>query len=373
MNENTAKTPRVLHILSGDLWAGAEVMACHLLQGLHARPDCHLLAIVLNEGQVAARLRQAGIQVVIFNERELSFARLQQHVRNALNTFQPQIIHSHRYKENILAYLASRGRARASLVATQHGMPESHGRKSTFKGRLLRKINTTLLVKRFETLVAVSREMKDTLVHSGFGPSRVAVIHNGIELPPWYGPRESNGDFVVGSCGRLFAVKNYSLFIEMAALVAAQAPQAGFQLAGDGPLMEDLRRQCSQHSLNGRFVFLGHLNDVPAFYQGLKVYVSTSWHEGMPMSVLEAKSYGLPVVAPNVGGFPEIIEHEKDGFLIPDHDPGLFARACLRLQSDPALLARMSAAARKKVEARFSVQRMTQEYHRLYQELASKQ
>ncbi|MDZ7761091.1 MAG: glycosyltransferase family 4 protein [Desulfovermiculus sp.] len=370
MNHNPARTPRILHILSGDLWAGAEVMTGHLLRGLHSGTDCHLLAVVLNEGQVAARLRQAGVQVVILDESQASFGRLLQQVRKTLKTFQPQIIHSHRYKENILAYLASRGRARVSLIATQHGMPESHGQKSTLKGRLLRKINSTLLSRRFNTLVAVSREMKETLVHNGLGPSKVAVIHNGIELPPWYGPRESNGHFVVGSCGRLFAVKNYRLFIEMAARVAAQSPQTGFQLAGDGPLMEDLRRKCSQYSLNGRFEFLGHVLDMPTFYQGLKVYVSTSWHEGMPMSVLEAMSHGLPIVAPDVGGFPEIVEHEKDGFLIPDHDPGLFAQACLRLQSDPALLARMSAAAREKVVSKFSVQRMTQEYHRLYQKLA---
>lgn len=373
MNDNAAKKPRILHILSGDLWAGAEVMACHLLRGLHSRPDSHLLAVLLNEGQVAARLRQAGIQVVILDERRASFGRLLQQVRKTLNSFKPQVIHSHRYKENILAYLASRGRARVSLVATQHGMPESHGQKSTIKGRLLRKINSTLLSRRFDTLVAVSREMKETLVHNGLSPSRVAVIHNGIELPPWYGPREPNGDFVVGSCGRLFAVKNYRLFVDIAAQVIAQAPKTQFLLAGEGPEMESLQNLCAHYQLQDTFVFLGHVEDVSPVYEKLHVYVSTSWHEGMPMSVLEAMSHGLPVVAPSVGGYPEIIEDDKDGILVPGHDPLLFTRALIKLQADRAVLFRMAAAAREKVESMFSVQRMTADYNQLYLNLLGQQ
>ena len=157
----------------------------------------------------------------------------------------------------------------------------------------------------------------------------------------------------------------------MAALMASQSSQVGFQLAGAGPLLDDLRRQSSQYSLNGRFEFLGHINDMSSFYQGLKVYVSTSWHEGMPMSVLEAMGHGLPVVAPRVGGLPEIIDHNLNGYLIPEQNPELYAQACLHLQSDPELLHHMSMAARQKIEAKFSCQRMTEDYYELYKKISA--
>ena len=366
------EAPRVLHLLSGDLWAGAEVMAHNLLTGLHSSEGCEVLAVLLNEGRVAESLRREGIQVKVLDESRLSFPRLLSGLRRILQDFRPGIIHAHRYKENLLAYLASRFIRGVSLVANQHGMPERHG-GSTLKSRFIHWMNHTLLKTRFDRLVAVSGEMKDSLVKKGFNPNKIPVIHNGIDLPenPHQAKRPA-GSFIVGSCGRLFPVKNYDLFVETAARVTQQSPEACFELAGDGPQMERLRMLCSQHNLNGNFAFLGQVRDMSRFYSELDVYMSTSIHEGIPMSVLEAMGHGLPVVAPRVGGFPEIVDHGVDGFLIPEHDPELFAQACLHLQSDSRLLARMSKAARDKVESRFSVQRMSNDYMELYQGITAR-
>jgi glycosyltransferase involved in cell wall biosynthesis len=363
---------RILHVLSGDLWAGAEVMACQLLTGLSSGNSCELVAVILNEGQVADELRHQGIRVTVLDESRRSFAGLILGLRKVLRRNRPDIIHSHRYKENILAFIASLSQKGVSLVSTQHGMPEVQGKKPSLKGRLKRGANYSLLSRRFDRLVAVSDEMKQTFVRDmGFVSEKVPVIHNGIELPAWQGRPGPMGGRVIGSCGRLFPVKNFGLLLETAARVAARSPETRFELAGDGPQMERLREQCNQARLDGNFSFLGHVRDMSRFYQGLDIYVSTSVHEGIPMSVLEAMGHGLPVVAPEVGGFPEIVDHGADGFLIPEHDPELFAEACLRLLNDPDLLQSMSMAAREKAETRFSVQRMADGYLRLYRELVA--
>lgn len=361
---------RVIHVLSGDLWAGAEVMVYHLLRGLNSIVGCHVLVVVLNDGQVAERLREEGIQVEVLDETRLSFTRLVIGLRRIIKNFQPCIVHSHRYKENILAYLSSRTGKGISLVATQHGMPEGYGKPPTLKSRLIRRMNFSFRSKGFDRLVAVSQEMKAALGGNGFDQHKIPVILNGIELPQYHPRTRPSGKIVVGSCGRLFPVKNFGLLVEIAARVASQATDMRFELAGDGPLMGSLQLQCKQNRLDAQFFFRGHVQDMDVFYQELDLFVSTSLHEGIPMSVLEAMGHGLPVVAPKVGGFPEIVDHKEDGFLIPEHDPDLFAQACLQLQADPDLLARMSRAARKKAEARFSVQRMVVDYHRLYEELA---
>lgn len=86
--------------------------------------------------------------------------------------------------------------------------------------------------------------------------------------------------------------------------------------------------------LSGRFDLLGHTEDIAGFLRGLDLYVNTSRHEGIPMSVLEAMACGLPVVAPRVGGLSEIVEHGRQGFLIEGSSPEKFAEACLRILGD---------------------------------------
>jgi glycosyltransferase involved in cell wall biosynthesis len=106
------------------------------------------------------------------------------------------------------------------------------------------------------------------------------------------------------------------------------------------------------------------------FYAGIDIYLNTSLHEGIPMSVLEAMAHGLPVVAPAVGGIVEIIEDGVEGFLVEGRSPQAFAKKCILLQ-DGELRLKMGRAARARVEKAFSAQAMAQEYYRLYRELAA--
>jgi glycosyltransferase involved in cell wall biosynthesis len=368
-DESGPRPLRVVHVLSGDLWAGAEVMSHQLLKGLNAHPSCNVLAVVLNEGPVASKLRQDNVQVCVLDETRNSFAQLLAGLRRVVREFRPSLVHSHRYKENILTYLATRGNSKVSIVATQHGLPEESGKKAGLKTRLVRGMNSLILSRCFDQWVAVSRDMRHALEDNGIDTRRLQVIHNGIELPPCSNrPRPANG-LAIGSCGRLFPVKNFGLFLETAARVVQRAADIHFELAGDGPQMESLRRQCSRHALDGKVILHGHRDDISDFYDGLDVYMSTSIHEGIPMSVLEAMGHGLPVVAPEVGGFPEIVDHGVDGLLIPEHDPDLFAQACLTIRDNPDVLRQMSTSARQKVESAFSVQSMTSNYYGLYQDL----
>ncbi len=98
--------------------------------------------------------------------------------------------------------------------------------------------------------------------------------------------------------------------------------------------------------------------------------MNTSLHEGIPMTVLEAMASGLPVIAPKVGGIPEVVQDGIQGFLVQDRKPESFAQKCLLLYQDRELWQQMSIAARHRALADFSVQRMSQDYARIYNELA---
>lgn len=354
---------RVCHIMSGDLWAGAEVMAYNLMKGLTLYPGLTLRAIVLNEGRLTEELRSLGIPVEVFDESRLSFRELITRIRDSVARTPPDIIHSHRHKENILAFVASIGSG-TRLVSTYHGMPEHTG--AGLKQRFLTGLNHFLLSRCFETTVVVSHDIQEALINAhGFSGEKVAVIHNGIDVSPLMAEREQDVP-VIGSVGRLFPVKDYPLMVTVATKVCEKRANVRFELVGDGVEYDRISALVDAGGLTGRFALRGFIADTAAVYRDIDIYMNTSIHEGIPMSVLEAMASGSPVVAPKVGGLKEIITDGVDGFLVGSRSPDDFCDCCLRLLDDPPLLERMGKAARGKVEKQFSLRNMTEGYYRLY-------
>ena len=359
---------RLVLIASGDLWAGAEVMICQLVSGIIKINNIHLLVVLMNKGKLAEELERLGAAIHIVDEKRNSFAKSVRDIKVLIKKFTPDVIHSHRYKENVLAWCASRGLPGCRLVATQHGMPEIVGDLSV-KDRLLNGLFFGVLSAGFARTVVVSEDMRRSLVgRYGFTGKDVIVIHNGIRIPERV-ISPPGARLVVGSAGRLFPVKDFSLFIDVARNVVQQSERIDFVLAGDGPELNMLRDKVKRHGMEERFTFLGHQEDMASFYKGLGGYINTSMHEGIPMSVLEAMSYGLPIVAPKVGGFPEILVQGVHGFLVEDRDPDKFAQYILRL-SNFEETRRMGQAARERVIASFSQETMVQRYLQLYNELS---
>ena len=361
---------KVCFISSGDLWAGAEVVVWNLIRQLQKFPDIELSAIILNEGRLAAELRNLKLIIRVLDERRQSFPMLVLRACAFLRQRQSQVLHSHRYKENILTFFARSSVRKARLVATQHGMPETGHGGFRAAGCLVAGLNSHLLAHQFDQLVGVSFDMQKRLIQEfGFRKEKVSVIHNGIELPELRSFKRS-GLMAVGSAGRLFAVKDFPLMIAAARIASRQKAGLRFEIAGEGPERAHLEELIAAFGVGDHFTLRGHVADMQRFYSGLDVYMNTSIHEGIPMSILEAMAHGVPVIAPRVGGIVEIIDDGVDGFLVSGRKPKDFAERCIRLQ-DLELRKRMGQAARDKVKRLFSAEQMANQYHRLYHELAS--
>lgn len=371
MNSPDTSKLKILHIISGDLWAGAEVMAFNLLSRLGSQTGLDISVILLNYGKLADQLKGRGLTVHVIDEREYSFTKIARMVRDRVAHDPPHLIHAHRYKENILAFLASRFRKGLKLVSTQHGLPEFHNRKASAGARIISGMNFHLL-SRYFTTVAVSADIRTTLVSRfGLRETGVETIHNGIDLPATRPCKTQTGQFAIGSSGRLFPVKDYSLMVDIAHSIASGGHgNIRFELAGDGPERQLLEARARQCGVKEHFGFKGHVDEMGSFYQGLDVYLNTSIHEGIPMTILEAMGHGLPIIAPAVGGIVEIIEDGKEGFLIGSRNPGDFADKCLLLKNDRELWERMSFAAKEKAEKCFSAEIMAEKYYQLYRRLA---
>jgi glycosyltransferase involved in cell wall biosynthesis len=355
----------VLHVFSGDLWAGAEVMIFNLLNRLQSAPRVRLTALSLNEGVLTEKLREAGVETWVIPESTHSMPSILVEAFRLFRHRSLDIVHSHRYKEHLLAVLLARSLGVRRLVATLHGLSEMPTARVPPRPAL----DCAILKRYFTRVVAVSREVARTLTETyRFDPAQVDVIANGV---PVLGcavepvlPRP--GGFHIGTVGRLVPVKDFNLFLEMAAAILRQTDDVRFSILGDGPLRSALSRTVRDLNLQASVDLLAPRADPVSYYRSLDIYVNTSRDEGLPLSVLEAMACGTPVVAPLVGGIPEIIADGVEGFLVRSRCPTEFAGSCVALIKDRDLRVTMARNALTRARLHYSDRRMAECYEKLY-------
>jgi glycosyltransferase involved in cell wall biosynthesis len=138
---------------------------------------------------------------------------------------------------------------------------------------------------------------------------------------------------------------------------------------GDGPQRQELEREAVTQGVAARVRFLGHRNDARDWLPACDVYVNSSISEGISLTILEAMAARIPVVATRVGGTPEVVD-AASGTLVPSRNPQALAEAIGRLGRDAELRRAMGIAARRRVEERFTLERMIADYRRVYERLA---
>lgn len=358
-------------MFSGDLWAGAEVVVANLLEQLAENGTVEPIAVSLNDGILIRRLASRGIETHVIDEAHRSLPALAWTCSRRLRGRRIDLVHSHRYKENLMTTLVARMLSIRRTVTTVHGIPEINP-KARLRGRLVRAIDRLNVRACFDSVVAVSAEMRTELLDWFRVPQdRVRLIYNGIAVPAAADIADTEGgdDVHIGTVGRLVPVKGHRLFLELAANLHRRYPNVRFSILGDGPVKAQLMADTERLGIGDRVAFVPAQADPRPYYRDLDIYVNTSLHEGLPLSVLEAMACGKPVVAARVGGIPEVIRHGQDGFLIDGRRAHAFAACCARMIDEPALRRSMGRTARARIVATFGRERMAADYRRLYEEL----
>lgn len=333
---------KVLHIISGDLWAGAEVQAYTLLTSLPT--ECELLVILMNHGELEQRLIQAGINTQVIDERNHNGLKIIGKLVAVIRCFTPDIIHTHRQKENILGSLAnliaspfnSQQRWRMiKSVRTTHGASEHNARGIKKLQIWLDHFCGTYLQ---DAIISVSNDLA-TKLQVNFPKRKIHIIENGINVKqlrdaePAQDIRTNHPHaFHIGIIGRLEPVKRVDIFIDMAQHLLANTPseQIKFHIIGDGKLRNQLITQAETRKLNQHISFYGHRTDPAQVIAALDMVVMCSDHEGTPMTALETLALGKPLVAHNVGGLREILS-EQPMLLVDDHSPAGYSNRILQL------------------------------------------
>jgi glycosyltransferase involved in cell wall biosynthesis len=231
----------------------------------------------------------------------------------------------------------------------------------------------SLLTARTPLLVAVSHAVRDAHVAAGLAADRVITIYDGTSIPAAPAPaRPREGTLSFGTLGRLVAWKGLLDVVRAAAHVVRQHAGVRFRLVGDEDPMEpglkdELLREIDRLDLRGAVSIGRFTADPEAFLGSLDCLLNPSFPaEPFGMSVVEAMALGRPVIASNVGGPAEIIEHERSGLLVPPRDPAALAAAIGRLIAEPGLRAALGAAARRRIEDRFELGRQTMRQQALF-------
>ncbi|MBW8867552.1 MAG: glycosyltransferase [Acidobacteria bacterium] len=318
----------------------------------------------------------------------LSDVRAWWRIYRTLRRWQPDIVHTHMAKAGTLGRLAAlaynRTRAagqRARLVHTYHGhvFEGYFGSPSTRLFVLIER----WIGRRTDALIAISPQVARDLVHTyriardaqlkliplGFNLDRLLASSAADRGPAKASLELADDEIAVTTVGRLTAIKQHSLFLDMAARLANASPRFVFLIVGDGELRPALEARAAELGLTGRVRFLGWRGDLDTVYGASDIFVLTSRNEGTPVALIEAMAAGVAAVSTDVGGVRDVVTGPELGSLVPFGDAEALARAVLALADAPARRSEIGQAARASVRERFHATRLIADIRSLYWQL----
>lgn len=363
VSRGTHAATRVMLVIDSLEVGGAERHVTDLAIAL--REDGYDVMVACSaSGPLVREITDAGVPVhVLMSEvvkRRVS-VEYGRRLRQLLGANPVDLVHAHVYASQVAAALALRG-TRIPLVLTEHS--DGH-----WKGISARAISRWARG-RAAHVIAVSESIAGALRASGLSENRLRVIPNAV--PPSgiigeaSGDRRRSGRYLIGAVARLQPEKGIDIFLQAAAQVVEHCPEARFLIVGDGPERLALQRMAVRLGLADRTRFLDTVSSGRSILPFLDALAVPSRSEGAPLAVLEAMDAGVPIVASRVGGIPEQVRDGREALLVSPGNPTELARALLRVLYDRPLAARLTLAAKVRVDACFSYPAMLRQIEDLY-------
>ncbi|WP_165967307.1 glycosyltransferase [Luteimonas aestuarii] len=360
---------RILHVVDTLEFGGLERVVADLAIA-QAAQGRQVEVFSLNDTRgFRPMLEAAGVPVVVGAKRGTLDLRMLSALRHNVSSNAVQVVHTHNFVPNYYAALATRFVAHPpALVNTCHNMG------TRLSNRRLRWLYRWSL-RHTARIALVGRQVRDRLVETGVAePGKADVVLNGVPVPATTGDRDAARDrlgiprdaLLLGSVGRLVALKNHRLLLDAMPGLLAKHPRLHAVIVGDGPLQPELQRQIDGLGLARHIHLAGPRNDVQALLPAFDVFVLPSRTEGLSIALLEACAAGLAVVATDVGGNGEIIADQSTGRLVPSDDLPALQDAVGALLHDRDGRRRLGGAAREWVRMHGSVDAMRQNYDTVY-------
>jgi glycosyltransferase involved in cell wall biosynthesis len=358
--------PRVLHVVDSLEIGGMERLVHDLAIARGAETTS--VACLVSVGSFGEALRNQGIKVELIGTKGgfiPTVWRMSRHLRRV----RADLLHCHSLYSFLNGSTAARLAGNIPAVVTKHGASVPGNGPGSRMNRLLI---------RHADVVAVSREAMDVVKAWTRNSRSLCYIPNGLSLRPYenlpsrrsarmrLGLPESS--FIIGVVARVTRTKGHRLLLDVFARLQSRMPNALLLIVGDGAELPAVKAHIRKLALENSVQVMGERQDVPAILAALDVFCLPSETEGMPMTVLEAMAAGLPVLASNVGGIPELLEQGRAGLMVPPRAPDELEAALLTLANDPVRARDMGRAGRERLLKEFSLECTLNAYEDLYRQ-----
>jgi sugar transferase (PEP-CTERM/EpsH1 system associated) len=374
------RAPLIAHVVQHFDVGGLENGMVNLISGMPAERYRHAVICLDAFTDYRNRIGSDAVAFHALHKRPGKDPGIYRRLWRVLRDLRPDIVHT----RNLSALEGQFVAALAGVRARVHG---EHGRDVFDLHGASRKYNALRraarpFVKRY---IAVSKDLARWLVEVvGADPARVTQIYNGVDTarfrPRAEGERRAlpdgfrrGGQIVVGSVGRMAAVKDYPALVRAFLALIGAEPALGQRLrlviAGEGPARAECLALLEAAGAQSLAWLPGERRDVPELMRAFDLFVLPSLGEGISNTILEAMATGLPVVATRVGGNPELVEAGVAGVLVEPGSPNALAAALRSYVADPGLARLHGANARRRAQEQFSIDAMVAGYMSVYDSL----
>lgn len=369
--------PLIVHIIHRLDVGGLENGLVNLINSIPRDRYRHAIICLERYTDFRKRITRDDVEVIALNKREGYDLALYLRLFRVLRKLKPDIVHT-RNLATLEAQLVAVAAGVKVRIHGEHGRDIMDLKGENLKYNILRKI----IYPSVNHFIAVSKDLEGWLINlRGVPSSRVNQIYNGVDSQR-FSPdiQKYNGvspegfleenTFVVGSVGRMEAVKGYPTLVRAFLYVLEKVPDAEKKLrlmiVGDGSARTECERLVQQANAE-RFVWLpGERSDIPQLMRAMNLFVLPSLGEGISNTILEAMSSGLPVVATRVGGNVELVDEARSGALVAPGDVIELAEVILAYYSNSQKLTEHGISARQQIETNFSMKTMINSYLDVY-------
>jgi glycosyltransferase involved in cell wall biosynthesis len=350
---------RIVHIVDSMEVGGAETIIALLCRLQRSRGDWPSVYCLYEIGAVGKRLEAEGFEVKV-HHRPTAIG-LMRSLYRGFKTSKPDVAHCHNATAAIIGAIPARVARVKGVVVTRHGLvgpPYSRRRELKFA-----------VASRFcDWVIAVCEEARRNLLAAPFASrKRIICIYNGGNLMNTDGttPAPKIG-FTLLHVGRLSPPKDQESLLRAFALAKGSVPDLQLWIVGDGPLRLKLQELARNLRIDTATQFFGEQADVGPFYGAADLFVMSSVSEGLPMSLLESMSAGLPAVVTDVGGMREVSHLTESVMTVPASDYKALGNAIQTAAENRCGFGQLRRAARQCYEQNFTLERMANDYIRLY-------
>ena len=368
----------ILQVATGTSLYGGERILLSLTK--HLKKSGHRVIIVSpGKGEFVSVCRELGHEVVVIPLRKTYDLMAVLRISRLIKREKIDIVHSHGLLVNIISRLASY-LSGCKIVNTIHVIQHLSNNSRRIRNMYYRTLDN--FTSRFcRKIITVSDAVKRDLLKQGLEEDKLITIPNGIEENPLgeaipclrLGVPPSGGgedDKIVGLVGRIAPLKGHDDFITAAKILTTSNPGAKFLIVGEdiahgGRYLNNLKERVKKDGLEGHVIFTGFVESIRDVMANFAVLTLPAWEEPFGLVILEAMSLGVPVVATNSGGVPEIIKDGENGLLIPPRSPGKLSEAILKILNNKNLATRLAQEGLNTVKY-YTAQRMAKSVEDVY-------